>query len=215
MELSGLSKEEEDFIKTVLGNHNLNELEARLKPWKYSTVGFLGENDSLVQTVLEDRATLKGFGITYNQVADRVKEFLDEVSEGFWKPEIKEVDGEIGTGRVYEDLIVTILGTNGYQWCPWGCPMREGYISSSMIVTEHVKSWDKSQQVLREVNENYIRLPVEERRKIRTEHTIKIKYNMILTEMSPHLIRDHKFFEGKGSPYRMEPKTLIEWLGLG
>lgn len=32
--------------------------------------------------------------------------------------------------------------------------------------------------------------------------------------LAVHLIRDHQFFEGKASPYRLYPKKLAEFLGL-
>ena len=33
---------------------------------------------------------------------------------------------------------------------------------------------------------------------------------LIFTPLDAHLIAEHGFFEGKGSPYRIEPKALIE-----
>jgi hypothetical protein len=32
--------------------------------------------------------------------------------------------------------------------------------------------------------------------------------------MMPHLIRDHRFFEGPRSPYRLDPEQLARVLGL-
>ena len=32
--------------------------------------------------------------------------------------------------------------------------------------------------------------------------------------MAPHLIGDHHFFEGRGTPYRMEPRDLIRVLDI-
>ena len=35
---------------------------------------------------------------------------------------------------------------------------------------------------------------------------------LIWTDLSIHLIRDHGFYQGKGSPYRLEPKVIKEML---
>ena len=37
---------------------------------------------------------------------------------------------------------------------------------------------------------------------------------MTWTDMSIHLIETHSFFQGEGSPYRLEPLELAEFLGL-
>lgn len=37
---------------------------------------------------------------------------------------------------------------------------------------------------------------------------------MTWTDMSIHLIETHGFFQGEGSPYRLEPLELAEFLGL-
>ncbi len=38
---------------------------------------------------------------------------------------------------------------------------------------------------------------------------------LLWTPLGVHLIRAHGFFQGRGSPYRLEPKRLAEFLGLG
>ena len=34
------------------------------------------------------------------------------------------------------------------------------------------------------------------------------------TQLNVHMIRDHGFFEGKGSIYRLEPEELVEFLEI-
>ncbi len=38
---------------------------------------------------------------------------------------------------------------------------------------------------------------------------------LLWTPLGAHLIRAHGFFQGRGSPYRLEPGTLAEFLDLG
>ena len=38
---------------------------------------------------------------------------------------------------------------------------------------------------------------------------------VVFTPLSVHLVRRHGFFQGRGSPYRLEPAKLARVLGLG
>ena len=185
----------EEFIKNVLGKHGLNELEAMLKPENASEVGFLGKNDSLVSTLLEDRATLNKLGVTYGQLAEEIDKLLDNKN---WE----ELEG---VGETYRGLVIMSSMAFGSQECPWECP-KEKYRASGQYVAEPVETKDKSRQILMERMRN--------NSKIGLEYELKTEYNIIFTELSPHLIRDHKFFEGRGSPYRMEPAVLVKWFNL-
>lgn len=189
-----LSKEE--FIKSVLGDYDLNELEAILKPGKSSEIGFLGENDLLVTTLLEDRATLNKLGVTYDQLAKEIEKLLDGKK---W-----EIHEEVGP--VYNGLVIMPMASpGGSQECPWGCP-KEKFSASFMYFTEPVETRQKSREIQ---DERMQKSP-----NMKTEYALKTEYNIIFTGLSPHLIRDHKFFEGKGSPYRMEPSVLVKWFKL-
>ena len=42
----------------------------------------------------------------------------------------------------------------------------------------------------------------------------KLKREITYTDLNIHLIRKHGFYEGKGFPFRMEPKKLIEILEI-
>jgi len=39
--------------------------------------------------------------------------------------------------------------------------------------------------------------------------------SVVFTPLSVHLIREHGFYQGRGSPYRLEPAKLARLLGLG
>ncbi|MBN1153374.1 hypothetical protein JXB12_00485 [candidate division KSB1 bacterium] len=42
----------------------------------------------------------------------------------------------------------------------------------------------------------------------------KLNKSIRYTQLNVHLIREHGFFEGKGSPFRLEPEELVEVLSL-
>ena len=47
-------------------------------------------------------------------------------------------------------------------------------------------------------------------KRITTVHNISTDRKLRWSELNVHLIREHGFFEGKGSPFRLEPSVLIE-----
>jgi len=47
-----------------------------------------------------------------------------------------------------------------------------------------------------------------------TVRNTKLGREVTYTDINIHLIRDHGFFEGKGSPFRQEPRELVEVLEI-
>ena len=47
-----------------------------------------------------------------------------------------------------------------------------------------------------------------------TAHHKQLNYTIKFSQLSVHLIEKHGFFGGKGSPFRLEPVDLIEFLDL-
>jgi len=47
-------------------------------------------------------------------------------------------------------------------------------------------------------------------KRITTAHSALTNKEIRWSDLNVHLIREHGFFEGKGSPYRLKPATLIE-----
>ncbi len=47
-----------------------------------------------------------------------------------------------------------------------------------------------------------------------TVHNLKLDREITYTLLSSHLIGEHSFYEGKGSPFRLEPRDLIEILEI-
>ena len=47
-----------------------------------------------------------------------------------------------------------------------------------------------------------------------TIRNTETKEEILFTDLGIHLIREHGFFQGKGSPFRIEPSTLVELLQI-
>jgi hypothetical protein len=45
---------------------------------------------------------------------------------------------------------------------------------------------------------------------VTTVQRVDLNASITWSDLNIHLIRDHCFFEGKGSPFRLEPKALVE-----
>ena len=94
----------------------------------------------------------------------------------------------------------------GSQDCPWNC--ERDYWEGSRIMMAYDS--EKATQIdLRNADTN---LFSEFSSNTPTNLTDRIA---VFTELHPHLIREHYFFEGKKSPYRADPEFLIKALNLG
>tara|TARA_R100000750_G_scaffold62782_1_gene57976 strand:- start:828 stop:1130 length:303 start_codon:yes stop_codon:yes gene_type:complete len=55
-----------------------SSIESRMRPDRYSQVGFLAEDEKLSTVIEQDKQTLQHFGITYDQIADILKYIEDK-----------------------------------------------------------------------------------------------------------------------------------------
>jgi hypothetical protein len=179
------------------------KLEERLRPGTWSTLGFLGADESLDEVRSRDAESLARLGISYDQLADALGDVLataldvwrtpvpeDKFEEvlahqtdfpNFYRPEtIPHFDlhhlPDIQSGILVGHLQVFIVNYKDWQYCPWGC---EAYNSSDFLV------------VNRQTGES-----------------------VTAPELMPHLIRTHHFFGGLGSPYRTDPERLARVVEL-
>jgi hypothetical protein len=172
-------------------------------------VGYLGPNESLYDVKEEDYKTLQRIGVTYEQIASSLESIIKGVnsSMGHEKPKKSTVFMDKNYSAVENRNLAAYeidIERKEPAVCPWSQFFQE-YPELSCSYGKHEEQY--------EAQENY-------------EFTVKnlnLRKSFRFYSISPHLIREHKFFEGKKTklkliharnPYRIEPKEVIEALGL-
>nr|MCK4929622.1 hypothetical protein [Nanoarchaeota archaeon] len=198
-----LKIDDPEFIALIEKGIHLDRLEKRLRPElglgdyddeerehdgysNFSDDGFLGKKENLLEIIHADWQTVEKYGTSHEEIA-------------------KALEKAIKKKRVPNKRYKSIFGavTLGFQCCPWEC--EEKYALGNMMAFIHHKSLSdgKIHKLLR-----YHVVDKQPRNPATWEKFA------ILTELHPHLIRAHYFFEGKESPYRTDPEFLIKALNL-
>ncbi|MEM7333279.1 MAG: hypothetical protein AAF490_14410 [Chloroflexota bacterium] len=195
---------------------SIEELEMRLRPFAYSQAGFLGPNESLQQIISEDTQTLAELNITHQQLADRLESLLfqglelnknlianlidthqdnfDDIVEKieFWLDDIR-----IDQPERWPENPMKILPDES-----WG-----GIIEGKFQI--FIQQWRGFQECpwdceidIRLFSIDFMLL------------NRRTGYFIMAPGMINHLIREHNFFEGKGTPYRVDPQKLVRVLDL-
>ena len=174
----------------------IKKLEFRMRPGNWSEGGFLGPHERLMEVIREDDETLKRIGVTHEQIADKIEELVKAGRE--WYGIVGRV--LIKLGDELEDWIegfrglrlgpsdipfvvgnfsITVKRYRGYQLCPWA--KDHDHLCT---VGSGPRYGDTDFVITNNRTGEELRGP-----------------GLIV-----HLIRDHHFFEGKQSPYRVDPE---------
>jgi len=182
----------------------IHELETRMRPGAYSTGGFLGVAESLELIINQDEQTLKGLGITFENLASK----LGKIIKATWQMEYnhsvpheharasidwyqkvrKQAFPPVPSsenlpsqdiGNLYDVYQMFFMAFRGLQDCPWDCRLDNNWSCFDFLLHNRPSG-------------EYIFAP-----------------GLIV-----HLIQEHHFFEGNESPYRVEPSGLARVLGL-
>lgn len=214
--------------RTLTRGIPLSELESRLKPngngvsWSdASTGGFLAPNESLIDVVERDYHTLSELGIDYEQMAKMTADVLSQSAKEayckgtglmretrrllarYWNPSVK-IDRRRFT--------LFHIGSFGSQSCPWGCRRADefGYRTSG---SNHVYVSEKR----KEMSDIMKKLINGERDIVEfggMDRVLYLSYFLVITDLTPHLIASHHFFEGEAA-YRTDPKRLLKVVRSG
>lgn len=187
-----------ETIRAIEQGVPLAELERRLKAnagaeHLASSYGFLGEDEDLVDLILEDFAAVKAIGLTHDQIALRIEEVGLSNSR---RPE-EPLSGSYWS--VFE-------ATCGAQRCPWGDGATDLEYYMFFLDGENpehevfLEKWRGAGGVL----PNYTQF----QRMFNGEPII------VVSGLMPHLIQQHKFFEGKKTVYRIDPTQVAKYMGL-
>jgi len=178
---------------------SLSELERRMRPGAYSQKGFLGRTESLEAVIAQDAQTLKTLGVSHEQIAAALELVLQSVddqrdqlhSEGKHHAVLKREEGlfpRIRAGRLPSTEVGYLVGSNLQVFIErW-----RGF---------QVCPWQCAGQVCW-ANLDFLLLNRDSGKYLTGPGLIV------------HLIREHHFFEGRKSPYRVAPEQAIQVLEL-
>lgn len=183
---------------------SLNELEKRMRPGGCSTKGFLGPTESLEAVLSRDEQTLQRLNLTFDQLADGLAFIL------------RDIDGQIKT----------LVETNRDEYfrreelTAWNgtMPILENRVESlpgpeiGYLVGDHYQVFRHQFRGLQECPWG-------------CEYDKWASFDFLLLNLKTgklitapglivHLIREHHFFEGLESPYRVDPLRLARVLEL-
>lgn len=175
------------FIKLVTCGIPIKELEKRLRPKNYSKSGFLGKKESLLKIVYNDWKLLESHGVSHRDLGIALSQAIKQVK-------VPNQDYK------FENTIVL---SAGYQECPWGCSLKEA--SGSSVYHIFDKEKDSEWEMIKVAAATFFSMPLNMK---------KVEGIVSVTELHPHLIEKHYFFEGLKTPYRADPMFLIKALNL-
>jgi hypothetical protein len=220
---------DQKFRKLIEHGIQLRELELRLQPelglkgyekevsahggfGDYSREGFLGRNESLLEIVHADWGVVEKYGTTHQEIA---KALADAIRKTRVPNKDYKIEHQVAMG--------------GLQECPWECNGMYAK-GNGMILIYHAKK--TSQQDLMAIAYAVMMGGKAEKiqeglghgkaGKMLSKFLASIPQDIgdltdrvaVVTELHPHLIGEHYFFEGRESPYRADPRVLIEALDL-
>lgn len=169
-------------------NQDTSPVEERMKPGKSSSAGFLGEGETLSEVIARDSELLKDLGISHERVAVELGRYAPNCLAGFayFERFRSEKIRECIQGKVRDDS----RGIRELDHVTWrgsqACPYDDG------------RETNRGIYLAREMYLGGIRSSVE----------------LHFSGLLPHLIAEHRFFEGNGTHYRREPLELISFFDI-
>ena len=156
---------------------DIDELERRMRPGGWSQEGFLTPEQSLVQVLANDLASIQELGVSGKQIADALERLLERGARGDrFRPEY------------VEHFKVRIIRSRKMRTCPWAPKQFERCHIGRGVKYLTTEDFEISNRLIGE--------------------------SLSGTSLCLHLIRDHSFFGGPGTMYRIEPKKAVRVLEL-
>lgn len=173
---------------------SLEQLQINLRPGgdlEELFYGFLG-NDELHEEVIEtDRKTLVMLGLTHEQFAKTIEDVFEHMP------------ATINRNPLF---LFEYIHSPG---CPWEGWSPTSFMDVSLKVTEiwlcNPKHFWKLIFLLRFWDRN--------KRLKKLKELVDKDWVFVLSDLHPHLIRKHHFFEGRCTPYRVDPERFVRWMG--
>jgi hypothetical protein len=193
-------------LKRSVENLTILELEARMRPGSWSIAGFLGSTESLETVIAQDAHTLLNLGMSYKQIADAIETILLSARE-----QEDNTSWDVRRFKLTDNSIEFQLLCNldhTYHFAMDSLPdIDAGYLVGHF-------------QVFIIQTKGYQECPWE----CDFDHmwgsftflilNRKLGEYLITPGLIIHLIREHQFFEGVESPYRVDPVRTVRVLEL-
>lgn len=162
-----------------------------MHPNEHFIYGFIGKNERLTEIIDTDREQIQRLGVSYDAIASAIEDlFLSDAEKYNGNPVFRK------------EFIHSPV-------CPW-----EDYCTVSLFdltkkVTEIIVVNGQKFDEAREVEKKYGRLTLASYPEFVQRDLI-----MVFSDLHPHIIREHNFFEGHVTPYRVEPERAVRYLGI-
>jgi hypothetical protein len=219
----------------------IDELERRMRPGAWSQNGFLGEDERLEDVLRADRETLKELGLTPEDLAHSLERLLS-ATDMFWLDDSNELNlgaDRMESARASIEAFEQTFGPVETQRLPyaWVHGWTDAELANKIdLHSSRERPMDRHGRLLGTwaiVGGRY------EVYKIvfagsqecpwsrsaeqacawgSTDWAIRDRHRdlrMRGPSLIVHLIREHGFFEGPASPYRVDPRELAELLLMG
>jgi hypothetical protein len=173
----------------------LEEVTPLLWPNADFQFGYMDRSENLRDLMQEDQQALTSLGLTTQDYADAIERLFACEDDYF-------------EGR----LLLRMLYISG-PVCPWNDFAAFSPLGGLIPDVREILLLNPEEQKLEEFAEFY----TSQKGRISTDHYCHIveqDWAMIFSEIHAHLIREHSFFEGRKTPYRVDPIRGARYLNL-
>jgi hypothetical protein len=149
---------------TELNGRTIDSLEKDMRPGAWAAKGFIGSDDRLIDTLVEDnRYIVDQLGLTHQEIAKHLRA-IGAAAEKAKGQEFRY------HGRRFK---ATLRASRWYQ----PSPFRDGTQTNLLVVADNL-DMDR-----------------------------RLEFSLLM----PDLIERYGFYEGRGTPYRLDPQKIVEF----
>lgn len=162
----------------------IEEIEASMRPGKLSLVGFLGTEERLAEVLELDDETVRSMSLTHDQISDKMIYYSNLRLNLFKTKTQRFIKGDYDPSASEDYLVLD----EGHLF---GRP-EVGFFGFQEC------PWRDGAMGIGD------------------EHFVNVAKNKVLfySDLIPHLIKVHHFYEGFKSPFRVDPKSAAEAFDL-
>ncbi len=170
------------------------EAELRMHPSENARYGFLLPTERLADRKAADAQRMAELDLDCERIAARIDEIFASTKDD-WN----------GHALLRPTYIAGMA-------CPWNDFLSSDVFSLALAVREiiivHREKIDEAIAIMERHPTASTRIDLECYGEL-----VKADVAMILSDLHPHLLREHHFCEGEGTPYRIAPDRVREYLG--